>query len=256
MAKYYDLIYKNLVDYEGQTDYLEKIVRKLKNGRVDSIIEIACGTGNYAFILAKRGYRVTGIDSSREMIEIARRKGRGSSNPRFIKMDMRDITLDENFDIATVLFGGFGYLLERRDLGRFFSGVRNVLRPNGLLLFEFWHNAAILPEATTPSGRKMYDVSVSGSRKIIRLHTSRYDPQSSIDTILFDMYVVDTKKNRLLDSFSETHSVRTYSIPQMKDLLVENKFKPLGFYAGGVEKIQKPELAKQSTFRVLAVAKV
>ena len=255
MAKYYDSIYRKIVDYESQADNLEKIFKELHKGRVRSILDIACGTGNYTFILAKRGYKVTGIDSSSEMISIARRKASGLSNPDFLEMDMRHIKLKNRFDVAAVLFGGFGYL-ERSDLESFFSGVKEALLPRGLLIFEFWQNSAVMQEATTEAGRKNHDVADLGSKRIIRLHTSKYDPQSGIVSLVFDVYVIDTKRKILIESFSETHVVRTYSISEIRYLLEESGLKPLGFYESGVGKSQRIELAKQSTFRVLAVARL
>ena len=255
MARYYDAIYASIVDYEAQADYLEKIFEKHHKGRVKSVLDVACGTGNYTFIFAKRGYKVKGIDSSEEMIQIARQKQRmRKNNPEFVKMDMRNIRLKGKFDIAAVLFGGFGYLLEVEDVKKFFSKVRATLRPNATLIFEFWHNAAILPAASTPSGLKNYDKVKSGNRFILRLHLSKYDAQTNKLNILFDHYVIDTKWKKLLDSFSETHVVKTYTISEMKHMLEANNFKPLAFYAGGVGKTKKLELAEQSTFRVLAVA--
>lgn len=255
MARYYDAIYASIVDYEAQADYLGKIFEKHHRGRVKSILDIACGTGNYTFIFAKRGYDVTGIDSSEDMIRVARQKQRTrKNNIEFVKMDMRNIRLERKFDIAAVLFGGFGYLLEVEDVKRFFSSVRANLRPNGLLIFEFWHNAAILPAASTLSGLKNYDKVKNGNELILRLHLSKYDAQTNKLSIFFDHYVIGTKRKKLLDSFSETHVVKTYSISEMKHMLGANNFKPLAFYAGGVGEMAKLELADQSTFRVLAVA--
>ena len=256
MAHYYDAIYANIVDYDSQTDYLEKIFSKHHRGRVKAILDIACGTGNYTLIFAKRGYSATGIDSSDAMIRIARQKGRTrKSKSQFFKMDMRNIRMKDKFDVATVLFGGFGYLLKVDDVKRFFASVRSALRPNGLLIFEFWHNAAILPTASKPSGLKNFDRIKDGNRLIIRLHLSKYDAQSNRHNIFFDFYVIDEKRKKLLDSFSETHIIKTYSISEMKHLLEANSLKPLAFYAGDVGKMTKLELAKQSTFRVLAVAR-
>lgn len=256
MAEYYDSIYRKIVDYESQADHLERIFQKLHNDRVCSILDVACGTGNYTFIFAKRRYKVTGIDFSSKMIRIARRKSSGAANPKFLEMDMRHIQLEDKFDVAAVLFGGFGYLHASSDIESFFSGVKKALQPKGLLVFEFWHSSAIMLEATTPAGRKNYDVTDLGSKRIIRLHTSKYDTLSGKLHLVFDVYVFDTKKKTLFDSFSETHVVETYSISEIRELLHENGMKPLEFYKGDVERIQRLELARRSTFRVLATARV
>src|SRR5207249_11212331 len=69
---YYDLIYHALVNYEGDVDFLEEVFRRytVKPG---TILDLGCGTGNHSVPLARRGYRVTGIDRSASMIAQAKR---------------------------------------------------------------------------------------------------------------------------------------------------------------------------------------
>ena len=69
MAPYYNAIYRSIVDYKGDCSFLERILRTHHKGsKVQSILDVGCGTGSHAFILARMGYEVTGIDVSRAMI--------------------------------------------------------------------------------------------------------------------------------------------------------------------------------------------
>ncbi len=255
MARYYDMIYHELVDYKGECDYIEKIWRRHSGRELKSVLDIGCGTGNHAFILARRGHSVTGIDRSREMLNVARQKARGLTiNPVFFKMDMRQIKLDRTFDAAVGLFGGFGYLLKDRDVKSFLSAVRGHI-PDGLLIYEFWQSSAVRPEASSPRGHNTWD-RIRDKRKnrlLIRLNKSRYDPETKILTVIFETYVLETKKRKLIDSFSESHQARTYSISEMKRSLTASGFTPLAFYHGDLgSKALKP--AKPLTFRVTCVA--
>ncbi len=256
MARYYDLIYSKIVDYSSQADYLERIIAKHKQQRPGTILDVACGTGNYTFVFAKRGWKATGIDISEEMIRIASEKVAKNANPRFLKMDMREIALPEGFYVATVLFGGFGYLLDHLDVEKFLASVKRQLSPGALLIFEFWQNSAILPAATRPTGQTTWDRIEDGNRLIIRLHTSKYNTQTNILNVGFNFYVLDTKEKKLIDSFSEIHPVKTYAISHIRELLERNKFDALAFYDGDLGKTKQNELADASfgTFRVLAVA--
>ena len=257
MAYYYDEIYATIVDYEKQTRFLEKIIGKHLGRRPRSVLDIACGTGNYTFVFAKHGYRATGIDVSEEMLKIARGKVGGQDNPRFYKMDMRKIRLDQRSDVATVLFGGFGYLEKEEDVRLFFSSVSNHLNRRGLLMFEFWQNSAVLPASTGKSGMKSWDRAETGDRLIVRLNLSRYDPHTNVLDVKFDFYIMDRKKKELVDEFSETHRVRTYSISHMRALLEHHGLKALAFYDADLARAEKGEVAPAffSTFRVMAVAR-
>lgn len=256
MARYYDTVYASIVDYKSNAAYLEKIFKKHRIQESKTILDVASGTGNYTFVFADHGYFVTGIDVSDEMLQAAREKARGRNNPRFLKMDMRKIEVESKYDIATVLFGGFGYMLRETEVGLFLSGVAKHLSPDGLLAFEFWQNSAILPAATGQSGSKGWDRAEEGDQLIVRLSLSKYDAQTNILDVKFDFYILDTNGMKLVDEFSETHLVRTYSISQMRELLERNGFRPLAFYDVNLGKTEKeePALASFSTFRVLAVA--
>ncbi len=256
MARYYDAVYANIVDYRSNASYIEKIFQNHRGEAPKSILDVACGTGNYTFVFADRGYDATGVDLSEEMLQVAREKTVGKDNPRFLKMDMRRLQLVSRYDAATVLFGGFGYLFGEGDVGLFLGSIARHLNSGGLLVFEFWQNSAVLPAATGASGLKSWDRAEDDNQSIIRLSLSKYDSHTNILEVKFDFYVLDVKSMKLLDGFSEVHLVKTYSISQMRELLERNGFKPLAFYNGDLGKSEKdqPALASFSTFRVLAVA--
>jgi len=190
-------------------------------------------------------------------LKIAREKVGSRENPRFYKMDMRKIRLDSKFDAATVLFGGFGYLMGDSDVGLFFSSVGKHLNGGGLLLFEFWQNSAIAPSAAVGSGMKSWDRTETVDRSIVRLNLSKYDPHSNILDVKFDFYILNRRKSELSDEFSETHKVKTYSISQIRELLARNGLRALAFYDADLNKASKGEVspASFSTFRVMAVAR-
>ena len=72
-GKYYDIIYADK-DYEKECDFLEEIFRNYSKIIPKTILDGGCGTGGHAIPLAERGYEVTGIDLSEEMINIAKEK--------------------------------------------------------------------------------------------------------------------------------------------------------------------------------------
>ncbi len=77
-----------------------------------AILDVGCGTGRHAVELAKRGYKVTGIDLSAAMLEEARKKAKVAGvKASFIRADATDFTLPAKFDAAICLCeGSFGLL--------------------------------------------------------------------------------------------------------------------------------------------------
>ena len=77
------------------------------------VLDLACGTGNMAIRLAKRGYKVTGVDSSKDMLDVARDKAaREGLCLSFVQQDMRYLESEKQFDAAVCLFDSLNYLLE------------------------------------------------------------------------------------------------------------------------------------------------
>ena len=71
-AQQYDVLYQDK-DYDAETDLLERVFAA--HGLAgNAILDLGCGTGQHALRLARRGYEVTGVDRSPEMLSIARVK--------------------------------------------------------------------------------------------------------------------------------------------------------------------------------------
>ena len=92
-AEYYDLIYQDK-DYEKECDFLEEIFQAYQSKPVKSILELGCGTGGHAIPLAKRGYELTGLDTSSVMLKQAEKK---SKEHVFIKIPPFDVSYVPSF---------------------------------------------------------------------------------------------------------------------------------------------------------------
>lgn len=132
-AAYYDFIYHDLVNYEGDVDFLEVVFRRRMRPPPRSVLDLGCGTGNHDLPLASRGYEVTGLDRSAHQLAIARRKARTAGlEVHFVRGDMRSFALGQTFDAAVCMFGAFGYLTRASDVAQCLRSVGRHLRTGGL----------------------------------------------------------------------------------------------------------------------------
>ena len=248
-ATYYDFIYETLVDYDADVRYLEAVFRKFLRRDARRILDLACGTGNHAIRLARRGHDVLGLDLSTEQLAIARRKAaRGRTPIRFVAEDMRSFDLGSTFDTAICMFGAFGYLLDTRDVLRCLRSVRHHLAPDGVFAFEFWQSSAARPEPYQSWFHK-----VGPEFELVRLSEARYDRRTHRLRVEFRFFAF--KGRRVRDRFDETHIVRLYRVPEIRSLLRRAGFDLAGAFA--VERGNRKGLTspRNQTFRIFAVCR-
>ena len=101
------------------------------------VLDLACGEGRYARALASRGFRLTGVDLSDELLEEARRRSPSvPGSPTYLRCDMRELPFRRQFDAVVCLFTSFGYFDERSDDAKVLEGVERALVPGGRLLLD------------------------------------------------------------------------------------------------------------------------
>lgn len=114
------------------------------------LLDVGCGTGRDARFWCERGYRVTGLDSSADMVEHA---ARHCPQAIFTVADMRDFAFEATFDAITCLDSALLYCHRNAELDEFLRRCRDHLRPGGLLIAEarngafFLGNTELLDEA-------------------------------------------------------------------------------------------------------------
>ncbi len=248
-AKYYDFEYAELVDYDRDVRFLEALFRRFLRRPAASILNLGCGTGSHAIRLARRGHRVVGLDLSRGQLAVARGKAKEAGvTVRFVHGDMARFDLGSTFDVALSLFGWFGYVLRTRDVLGCFRSVRRHLPPDGLFAFEFWHSPG-----ARPSPYQSWLHRIGPDLELIRLAESRFDPRTRLLPIEFRFFVL--RGQRLIDRFTEHHTLRTYTVPEMRRLLRRGGFELLKVHeALGRQGFGYRPVRKRS-FRILAVCR-
>ncbi|MDX6767893.1 MAG: class I SAM-dependent methyltransferase, partial [Elusimicrobiota bacterium] len=138
-AAVYDLLYADK-PYAAEARALDRALRR-RRPRGRALLELGCGTGRHALELARRGWRVTGVDRSRGMLARARRRATGAGLPRerrpvFRLGDLRGIRLGRRFDAVVALFHVFSCLRDEAELAAALAAARAHLRRGGTLVFD------------------------------------------------------------------------------------------------------------------------
>ena len=134
-AELYDEL-MNDVDYESWADYYTRLL-SIYGIRGGKICECACGTGSLTVPLYRRGFQMTGVDLSQEMLWQAAQKSRkqGIAIP-YVRQDMRALNLHRPMDAVLATCDGVNYLTTEEDLLSFFRAAYRAVRPGGALIFD------------------------------------------------------------------------------------------------------------------------
>jgi SAM-dependent methyltransferase len=135
-SPYYHLLYRNR-NHEEAAAFIQRLGGFLRVSPNAYALDLACGKGRHAVQLHKLGLHVTGIDLSPE--SIAEAKQYEQEGLEFFEHDMRRPFRSNYYDYVFNLFTSFGYFQTTRDNQRAISGMVKSLKPEGILVIDFFN---------------------------------------------------------------------------------------------------------------------
>lgn len=204
----YDHFYADK-DYAAECDFLEEVMRRYAPGPVRTILDLGCGTGGHALLLAQRGYQVAGVDRSEEMLHIARSKSAVSGQPSavFHQGDIRTLDLGQTFDVVTAMFAVMGYMLTNEDLASALRAARRHVAPGGILIFDAWFGPGVLSDRPTDR----YKLIAANGERIARFVHTELDVIGQSAEVHY--HVLRLRDNQIAGETREMHQMR-YLFPQ------------------------------------------
>jgi SAM-dependent methyltransferase len=124
---------------EAECDFLEASLTTYGPARASRLLDIGCGAGRHALELARRGYEVTGVDVSPEMVAFVEAEAASRDLPVTASVDdLRHLRLKGTFDAAYCFMDTFRFLLTNDEIAQHLKTVAGLLAPGGLYLTDFW----------------------------------------------------------------------------------------------------------------------
>ncbi len=129
-AKVYHEMYQSIFDYDAEFELYHKHLSKLK---CNKILEIGCGSGSLAKRFLEKNYDYTGLDVSKQMIELAQEL---IPQGKFIRADMRHLDLEEKYQAVIVTGRTFTHMTTNHDVMFALDSIHKTLQKDGWLLFD------------------------------------------------------------------------------------------------------------------------
>ena len=170
--------YSRLIDWEArlerETPFLARVLATAPARRV---LDLGCGTGEHARMLASQGFTVVGVDASDAMLARARQHS-SEGNPSYVLGDVSDVgsLVSGEFGGAICLGNTLPHVTTAADLDRLVHGLRERLLSGAPLLIQLLNYERIfaktqraLPTNVMPEGE--------GDLVLVRLMDPRPDGQ-------------------------------------------------------------------------------
>lgn len=222
-ARYYNLLYRDK-NYGKEAQYIHQLLQT-HAPNTQSILELGCGTGNHALLLAKQGYQVHGVDLSSEMLRqfsdrISPLPKQLASQLTFSQGDIRNIRLNLQFDVIISLFHVISYQTSNEDLQAAFRTVKAHLKPGGVFIFDCWYGPAVLSDHPTIRIKRLEDEEIS----ITRIAEPVMYPNQNLVDVNYQVFIKD-KNTGAVEDIQETHTMRYLFKPEIELLFTQGDFK-------------------------------
>lgn len=224
-SQYYDLLYADK-DYAGEVGYVRSLLDQHAHSKVTSLLELGCGTGVHATLMAKQGLDVLGVDMSAEMLSEARARasaqGHLQNQLAFEQGDARDFRADRRFDAVVSLFHVLSYQSQEADLQAMMQTAASHLESGGIFVFDFWYGPAVLWQRPAVRMKRLANQEIAVERLAEPIVL---DAENVVD-VNYSVSIRNLKTNAV-EQIKETHRMRYLFIPEVDKLLSENGFKRL-----------------------------
>ena len=239
LAEYYYFIENNGRNISNDVFFIRNY---LPNKIPVYLLDIGCGTGEHCNLLSREAVKCTGIDSSEDMIKIAKKRYGGIE---FLVSDMKKFEYFEKYDCAISLFGSMDYLLDNNEINLALWNTRNALKKNGIAIFEIWSAEPVL--LIRKKEISHVSTTIASGKKIKRERGFNVINDSDVVTVQVD-YRYEISGGTDVKQLTDSHTMRAYRTGEFDDITKENGFKIIDKFSS-----TQKEKVKSNSNRIIYV---
>lgn len=219
-AKYYDLLYQDK-DYQIEAEYILSLLNK-HQPESKKILEFGSGSGIHGRIIAKEGFQVSGIEKSREMIDLGLSSNQGKCENTNFSCTQGDCTstfLGDDFDTVISLFHVLSYQTSNGEVLAMLKNAHRQLKPGGIFIFDYWYAPAVWY-----LGPKLRVKQVRNQQlAITRIAEPECFREQNIVKVNYQTFVEDLKSNHI-SKVKETHEMRAFNTEEIREFASQTGF--------------------------------
>lgn len=216
LAWVYDEIYQGFIDYKAQYVFYKSLC--IENDS-NEILEIACGTGNLAQSFNLDFKRYVGLDFSKSMLDIAKKKFPCGN---FIQGDMRNLGFVNDFDTILITGRSTSYLLNNIDLFQTFKSAHRALLARGVFIFDCINADIFIPYVL--KNKKAVHISKYNNKLFERDSYWAKNKSKEYHLINWESTYYKVKNSKRLVLGKDSTLFRVFTINEITDALVQTGF--------------------------------
>lgn len=225
----------NDVDYAEVVDFYKKILER-EGLQPRTAVDLACGTGSVAVLLAESGMQVTGVDMSEEMLCVAAQKAQGMVNaPLFVCQKLQELSMPRGVDLAVCALDSLDYIIDPLDCQEAIRRIYRALNPGGCLIFD----------VNTPEKLQAMDgqVFLDEDEDVYCVWRGEFDRKANICSYGMDLF---QRRGKVWIRSFEEHREYAYSQEQLVEYLRAAGFTSIAVY--GDRRLESPKSGEQRIF--------
>ena len=219
LALSYDRL-TNDVDYEATVDFYWQILKR-EGLHPRTAVDLACGTGSVALLLAKKGLQVVGVDLSEDMLCQANQKAQEQdADVLFVCQPLQELSLSRGVDLAVCALDSLDYITDPEDCREAIRRIYRVLNPGGCFIFD----------VNTPEKLRAMDgqVFLDEDDDVYCVWRGEFEEETNVCSYAMDLF--QRQGEKWVRSFEE-HREYAYSAEQLKEYLSQAGFTHVAVYA-------------------------
>lgn len=207
------------VPYIEWLKYINQILVTFE-GVPEKVLDLCCGTGRVSMMLAEQGFKVSGIDISSGMIQLAKRNSQKKGlDIDFHVQDASCFSMPDRYDLVISLFDSLNYILDIKALQQCFNRVADHLAPDGLFIFDMNTELAL--------AAGLFNQNNKGSKtRLIYNWKSSYNYETGICAVEMDFEYGREHGKKI----QIVHHQRAYDLGDIASMLVTAGFDILAVY--------------------------
>ncbi len=222
ISKYYELLNSG-VDYNAYAEFIDRIIKEYGIEKTELVLDLACGTGKLTRILADKGYDMTGVDISPDMLSVAGEwENKKKQGILYLCQDMRDFELYGTVDACVCCLDSINYLMKASDIQRCFSLVHNYLVPDGIFIFD-----VNTPHRFT-EGYALHDYILEDD-DVLLAWQNFYNEKTRICDFVLSLFC--RNEDGSYDRYDEEQRERMYSMRTLVQIIKKTGFELLDAYS-------------------------